>query len=197
MAVFGRPPHFHALRVPVRVELWFFVITVLMAINRTYLPFSYVFEWIAVVFVSILVHELGHAMAFRRLGQEPQVLLTGMGGLTYGSAPFRPGATTSSPASPARSPASCSSASRPGSSHQQLDVTDSRLLRVDRPRPLLGQLHLELRQPGRRSCPSTAATSSQALCGRTTARQDLDRRRPRDRSGSWSRPATATASSSS
>jgi hypothetical protein len=86
--VFGRPPHFHALRVPVRVEIWFFVITVLMAINRTWLPFAYVFEWIAVVFVAILVHELGHAMAFRRLGQEPSVMLTGMGGLTYGSAPF-------------------------------------------------------------------------------------------------------------
>lgn len=86
--MFGRPPHFHVLRVPVRVELWFFFITLLIAINRTYLPFVYVFEWMAVVFVSILVHELGHALAFRRLGQEPQVTLTGMGGLTYGSAPF-------------------------------------------------------------------------------------------------------------
>ena len=86
--MFGRPPHFHVLRVPVRVELWFFVITVLIAINRTWLPFVFVFEWIAVVFVAILVHELGHAMSFRRQGQEPSVLLTGMGGLTYGSAPF-------------------------------------------------------------------------------------------------------------
>lgn len=86
--MYGRPPHFHVMRVPVRVELWFFFITLLIAINRTYLPFVYVFEWMAVVFVSILVHELGHALAFRRLGQEPQITLTGMGGLTYGSAPF-------------------------------------------------------------------------------------------------------------
>jgi stage IV sporulation protein FB len=128
--VFGRPPHFHVLRVPVRVEVWFFVITVLMAINRTYLPFSYVFEWIAVVFVAILVHELGHALAFRRLGQEPQVLLTGMGGLTYGSAPFasRGADIVTSLAGPITGivvlgiPAWLLD--------QQLDITDPRLLRV-------------------------------------------------------------------
>ena len=87
--MFDRPPHFHFLRFPVRVELWFFVIVVLMGLRREWLPFGYVFEWMAVVFVSILVHEVGHALAFRRFEQEPRVALTGMGGLTYGSAPFR------------------------------------------------------------------------------------------------------------
>jgi Zn-dependent protease len=87
--VFDRPPHFHVLRFPVRIELWFFVIAVLIGLNREWLPIGYVFEWMAVVFVSLLVHELGHAMAFRRFAQEPRVVLTGMGGLTYGSSPFR------------------------------------------------------------------------------------------------------------
>lgn len=87
--MFNREPHFHFLRFPVRVELWFFIITVLMGLNRDWLPVGYVFEWMAVVFVSILVHEIGHALAFRRFAQEPRVVLTGMGGLTYGSAPFR------------------------------------------------------------------------------------------------------------
>jgi Zn-dependent protease len=87
--VFDRAPHFHFLRFPVRVELWFFVIAVLMGLGREWLPFWYLFEWIGVLFVSILVHELGHAFAFRRFAQEPRVVLTGMGGLTYGSAPFR------------------------------------------------------------------------------------------------------------
>jgi Zn-dependent protease len=87
--VFDRPPHFHALRFPVRIELWFVLVAVLMGLQREWLPFGYVFEWMAVVFVSVLVHEMGHAFAFRRFAQEPRIALTGFGGLTYGSAPFR------------------------------------------------------------------------------------------------------------
>ena len=77
------------MRFPVRVELWFFLIAFLFGLRREWLPGEYILEWMAVVFVSILVHELGHAMAFRRFAQEPRVVLTGMGGLTYGSAPFQ------------------------------------------------------------------------------------------------------------
>jgi stage IV sporulation protein FB len=87
--VFDRAPHFHVLRFPVRIELWFFLIAFLFGLRRDYLPAYYILEWMAVTFVAILVHELGHAMAFRRFGQESRVVLTGMGGLTYGSAPFQ------------------------------------------------------------------------------------------------------------
>jgi Zn-dependent protease len=38
--------------------------------------------WIFVVFVSILVHELGHALAFRRYGQHSRIVLHFAGGLT-------------------------------------------------------------------------------------------------------------------
>ncbi len=38
--------------------------------------------WIAVVFVSILVHELGHALIARSYGFRPAILLYSMGGLT-------------------------------------------------------------------------------------------------------------------
>ncbi len=38
--------------------------------------------WVAVVFVSILVHELGHALIARRYGFRPAILLYSMGGLT-------------------------------------------------------------------------------------------------------------------
>jgi Zn-dependent protease len=86
--VFDRPPHFHVWRIPVRVELWFFIITVLIGFSREWLPFGYIFEWMAVVFVSVLVHEMGHAFAFRRLNQEPRIAIHGMGGTTYGSAPY-------------------------------------------------------------------------------------------------------------
>lgn len=38
--------------------------------------------WTLVVFVSILVHELGHALAARRYGVHPEIVLQGLGGLT-------------------------------------------------------------------------------------------------------------------
>jgi len=38
--------------------------------------------WIVVVFVSILIHELGHALAFRYYGIRSQIVLHAMGGLT-------------------------------------------------------------------------------------------------------------------
>jgi Zn-dependent protease len=38
--------------------------------------------WISVVFISILIHELGHAFAFRRYGIHSQIVLHFMGGLT-------------------------------------------------------------------------------------------------------------------
>ena len=38
--------------------------------------------WTAVVLVSIVVHELGHALAGRRYGGRPSILLHGLGGLT-------------------------------------------------------------------------------------------------------------------
>lgn len=38
--------------------------------------------WVAVVFVSILVHELGHALIARSYGFRPAILLYSMGGLT-------------------------------------------------------------------------------------------------------------------
>ena len=40
--------------------------------------------WVAVVTASILVHEAGHAIAFRRFGHEAEITLTGFGGLTAG-----------------------------------------------------------------------------------------------------------------
>jgi Zn-dependent protease len=39
--------------------------------------------WVGVALISILVHELGHAFAARRLGSTPTITLYGLGGLTY------------------------------------------------------------------------------------------------------------------
>src|SRR4030095_5768073 len=38
--------------------------------------------WVFVVFISILIHELGHALAFRRFGLSSQIILHFSGGLT-------------------------------------------------------------------------------------------------------------------
>ena len=39
--------------------------------------------WVLCVFVSIVLHELGHALAARQVGVSPYVVLYQMGGLTY------------------------------------------------------------------------------------------------------------------
>lgn len=78
-------PQFRIFGVGVRVDLFFFISAVLLGSN---LPPKYLLYWVLIVFVSVLVHELGHAMAFRAIGQQPSVVLTGFVGLTYGSAPI-------------------------------------------------------------------------------------------------------------
>ena len=53
-----------------------------------------VVAWVAIVFVSILVHELGHALTARTMGAAVEIELNGVGGLTRWSVPaseFGPG----------------------------------------------------------------------------------------------------------
>ncbi|HWC12502.1 MAG TPA: M50 family metallopeptidase [Acidimicrobiales bacterium] len=76
-------PSFRIFGVPVRVDPTFFLIAGLLGFGVGDLTF--LVTWVTVVFVSVLVHELGHAVAFRAYGHEPQVLLQGMGGLTWAS----------------------------------------------------------------------------------------------------------------
>jgi Zn-dependent protease len=41
-------------------------------------------EWIVLAGISIVLHELGHAAAYRRFGIQPRIRLWSFGGLTYG-----------------------------------------------------------------------------------------------------------------
>ncbi|MEM7147699.1 MAG: M50 family metallopeptidase [Verrucomicrobiota bacterium] len=50
--------------------------------------FKFVLIWVAVVFVSILWHELGHAFFQRRFGGRPSILLYGFGGLAQSEGRF-------------------------------------------------------------------------------------------------------------
>lgn len=77
---------FTLLGVPVAVHWFFWVVAVLMGRPESAdspLGFQLLLIWVAVFFVSILVHEFGHAFAFRRFGGRPSVLLYGMGGLAF------------------------------------------------------------------------------------------------------------------
>lgn len=71
---------FSIFGIPVRVHPLFWLIAVLLGSGSDNLLMIVV--WIAVVFISILVHELGHAFAFRRFGQSSHILLHFTGGLT-------------------------------------------------------------------------------------------------------------------
>lgn len=76
--------HFRVLGIPVRVHPFFWLITVLLGVDPDMRGREGMIElllWIAVVFVSILVHELGHALMARRFGWEPWITLHGFGGL--------------------------------------------------------------------------------------------------------------------
>jgi stage IV sporulation protein FB len=81
-------PHFVLLGTPVRVEPTFFLVAAYLGLRETQI--AMMVAWVAVMFVGILVHELGHAMAYRWFGSGSAIVLWGFGGLTIGSAGLPP-----------------------------------------------------------------------------------------------------------
>lgn len=85
MLLFQPPPstrydlRFSIAGIQVRVHPLFWLVALLLgsAGGPLLIPI-----WILVIFVSILIHELGHALAFRRHGQNSQIVLHFAGGLT-------------------------------------------------------------------------------------------------------------------
>ena len=75
---------FYLFGIPVRVHPMFWLISVIMVWNSTFVPFEKVLG-ILCVFVSILVHELGHALVARSYKFPTEIVLHGMGG--YATAP--------------------------------------------------------------------------------------------------------------
>jgi stage IV sporulation protein FB len=74
--------HFRVFGFPVRVSPYFWVGTLLLKLSGSgKVQPSDAAIWVAVVFVSILVHELGHAFLQRRYGGHPWITLYGFGGL--------------------------------------------------------------------------------------------------------------------
>jgi Zn-dependent protease len=72
---------------PVTIEPSFLIVAVLLGPLGG--PIIGIVSWALVVFVSVLVHELGHAVVGRSLGAKPQVFLRGLGGVTLNPLPRR------------------------------------------------------------------------------------------------------------
>ena len=83
----GEPPrsqadlHFSILGIPVRVHPLFWFVSLLLGIRGDSLEPVPALLWVVAVFVSILIHELGHALTARAHGWQPWITLYGMGGL--------------------------------------------------------------------------------------------------------------------
>ena len=81
----GEPPRtqfdlrFSLFGIPVRIHPFFWVIAVLLGMNSE-TPVE-LLVWVVAVFISILVHELGHALVMRAHGFAPWITLYGLGGL--------------------------------------------------------------------------------------------------------------------
>jgi Zn-dependent protease len=77
--------HFSIAKIPVRVHPLFWLISIVFGAvavrNANINIFVGMALWTAAVFVSILVHELGHALTAKAHGWPPRIVLHSMGGL--------------------------------------------------------------------------------------------------------------------
>jgi Zn-dependent protease len=81
---------FRLFGIDVRINPWFWVVSAAMGWgggpDRARDDFlQRLLVWIVCVFVSILIHELGHVLAGRIFGSHGHIVLYGMGGLAIGS----------------------------------------------------------------------------------------------------------------
>lgn len=70
--------NFVVFNVPVQVQPWFWITTLILGYSQ---DFTATLIWVAVVFISVLVHEFGHVAAYRMYGVPGAVLLYTLGGL--------------------------------------------------------------------------------------------------------------------
>ena len=88
----GEPPRseydlqFTLFGLPVRIHPWFWLVALLLGINSQIddmrIWMLMLVAWVAALFISILVHELGHALPLAYVyGARTWIVLHGMGGL--------------------------------------------------------------------------------------------------------------------
>ncbi len=88
---------FRLFRIPIQAQIWFFLTIFFLSFRRLdnlaaapLLSILLFVEAVVVAAIAVLVHELGHAFAYRRYHQEPRIVLWGLGGLTYGQRTLPP-----------------------------------------------------------------------------------------------------------
>jgi Zn-dependent protease len=92
----GEPPrtrgdiHFALFGFPVRIHPLFWLMALILGYNSP--GPKEIAAWVAAVLISILVHELGHALVLRACGLRPSITLHGLGGVTssHNSQAFAP-----------------------------------------------------------------------------------------------------------
>jgi len=76
---------FKLLGIPVEVRPSFLLIAAFL--GYTWRRLDLIVAWVGVIFISILVHELGHALTARHYGSEVAIELNAIGGLTSWTVP--------------------------------------------------------------------------------------------------------------
>jgi Zn-dependent protease len=76
---------FSLFAIPVEIRPSFLLIAALLGLTLNRLDL--ILAWVGILFVSILVHELGHALTARHYGSEVEIQLNGIGGLTSWTLP--------------------------------------------------------------------------------------------------------------
>jgi Zn-dependent protease len=68
--------------IPVRIQPSFFIMTIVLGMGSLQQRPVLALEWLGVVLVSVLIHELGHALMGKVFGLDPRIDLHSMGGTT-------------------------------------------------------------------------------------------------------------------
>src|SRR5258708_40246213 len=80
----GGPPTMTLLfrlgKIPVRILPWFFVTTLFINVGLVEIDARKLALWMVLVLASVLVHELGHAIAGLAFALQPRIDLHGLGG---------------------------------------------------------------------------------------------------------------------
>lgn len=80
-------PTFRLFDIPVTIHPSFLLIALALGWLNQLTGWSLMLVWVGIVFVSVLVHELGHALTARSFGAGVEVELNGLGGLTRWGVP--------------------------------------------------------------------------------------------------------------
>jgi Zn-dependent protease len=81
--------NFRLLGIPVRVHPMFWVMSALLGQSALHLGISYLLLWVACVFVSVLIHEMGHVLMARVFDVDGEIVLYGFGGLAIPASQMR------------------------------------------------------------------------------------------------------------